>query len=78
MFSKSRINLSHRINESLGLQIHNKQRIVNGALTHNLIKTIPRHKKRRIMGRQKRTLGSGVTSTKSLVPTPMNVSQNND
>jgi hypothetical protein len=43
----------------------------------NLKTTSPSHKKRRVMGRRRRTLGSGVTSTKSLGTTPMNVAQNN-
>jgi hypothetical protein len=52
----------------------------NVALTHrttNLKKSNPSLKKRRVMGRQRRTLESGATSTKSLGTTPLNVAQNN-
>jgi hypothetical protein len=54
--------------------------MVKEALTHravNLKKTSPSHRKRRVTGRRRRTLGSGVTSTKSLGTTPMNVARNN-
>jgi hypothetical protein len=53
--------------------------MVKATLTHrkvNLKTTIPSHRKRREMGRQRRTMGSGITSTKSLGTTPMNVTQN--
>jgi hypothetical protein len=39
--------------------------MINMALTNNLPKTSPSHKKRRVMGRLTRTLESGVISTKS-------------
>jgi hypothetical protein len=42
----------------------------------NLKKTGPRRRKTREMRRKRRTLGSGETSTKSLVTTPMNVARN--
>jgi hypothetical protein len=52
----------------------------NVSLTHittNLKKTNPSLKKIRVMGRQRRTVESGATSTKSLGTTPVNVAQNN-
>jgi hypothetical protein len=45
------------------------------ALTNSLLKTNPRHRKRRVMGRQRRTPENGVISTKSPGTTPMNVTQ---
>jgi hypothetical protein len=39
--------------------------------------TSPSHKKRRVMGSRRRTLESGVSSTKSLGTTLMNVTPNN-
>jgi hypothetical protein len=53
--------------------------MVNETLNHrktNLKTTNPSHKKRRVMGRRRRTLESGATSTKSLGTTLMNVTQN--
>jgi hypothetical protein len=44
---------------------------------NSLSKTSPRHRKRRVTGRQRRTPESGVISTKALGTTPMNVTQNN-
>jgi hypothetical protein len=46
------------------------------ALTNSLLKTSPRHRKRRITGRQIRTPKNGVISTKAPITTLMNVSQN--
>jgi hypothetical protein len=46
------------------------------SLTNNLPKTNPRHRKRRVTGRQRRTPKNGVISTKSPGTTPMNVAQN--
>jgi hypothetical protein len=48
-------------------------------LTHKttkLKKTSPSYRKRRVTRRQRRKLGSGVTSKKSLGTTPMNVAKN--
>jgi hypothetical protein len=52
--------------------------MVKATLSHrktNLKTTSPSHRKRREMRRQRRTLGSGVTSKKSLGTTLMNVAQ---
>jgi hypothetical protein len=79
MLSKSSRNLSSGISGSSGLQIHNNQSMVKVALTHrttNLKTTSPSHRKIRVMGRRRRTLESGATSTKSLGTTPMNVTRN--
>jgi hypothetical protein len=69
MLSKSNINLNNRTSRNLGLQIHNNQSMIKATLTHreiNLKTTIPRHGKKKVTGRQRRTLGSGVTSKKSM------------
>jgi hypothetical protein len=76
MLLKLRRNLSTRTNGNLGLQIRNNQSMTKMALTNSLPKTSPRHRKRRVMGRQRRTLENGVISTKSPGTTPMNVAQN--
>jgi hypothetical protein len=76
MLLKSSRNLSTRTNGSSGLQIRNNQSMTKTALTNNLPKTSPRHKKRRVTGRQRRTPENGVISTKSPGTTPMNVAQN--
>ena len=79
MLSRSRKNLSTRMKGSLGLKIHNNRSMVKKTLTHrttNLKTTGPIQNKIRVMGIQRRILGSGETSTKSLGTTPMNVSQN--
>jgi hypothetical protein len=76
MLSKSSINLSNITNMSLGLQIHNNQSMIKTTLTNNLPTTIPSHMKRRVMGRRRRTLESGVISTKSPGTTLMNFAQN--
>jgi hypothetical protein len=49
-----------------GLQIRNNQSMTKITLTNSLPKTSPRHKKRRVTGRQRRTPENGVISTKSL------------
>jgi hypothetical protein len=67
----------HQKNGSLGLQICNNQSMIKKTLTNNLSKTSPSHRKRRVTGRGRRTLKSGVISTKSPGTTLMNVSQNN-
>ena len=77
MLLKSRKNLSTRTNGSLGLQICKNQSMTKTTLTSCLPKTIQSNKKRRVMGRQRRTPESGAISTKSPGTTPMNVSQNN-
>jgi hypothetical protein len=74
---KSSQNLSTITNKSSGLQIRNNQSIKKMALTNNLPKTSPSHMKRRVTGRQRRTLENGAVSIKSPGTTPMNVSQNN-
>jgi hypothetical protein len=76
MLLKSSINLSTRTNGSSGLQIHNNKSMKNTALTNSPPKTSPSHRKRRVTGRQRRTLENGAISTKSPGTTPMNVAQN--
>jgi hypothetical protein len=76
MLLKSSRNLSTKINESLGLQIHNNQSFIKTTLTNSLPKTNPSHRKRRVTRRQRRTPENGVISTKSPGTTPMNVAQN--
>jgi hypothetical protein len=81
MFSKLSRNLNRKTSGNLGLQIRNNQSMVKKDLTHrtiNLKTTSQSHGKRREMGRRRRTLGSGVTSTKSLGKTLMNVARNSD
>jgi hypothetical protein len=56
MLLKLSRNLSTRTNGNLGLQIHNNQSMTKTALTNCLPKTSPRHRKRRVTGRQRRTL----------------------
>ena len=63
---KSRRNLSTRTNESSGLQIHKNQSMTKIALTNNLSKTSPIHRKRRVTGRQRRTPENGAISQKPL------------
>jgi hypothetical protein len=69
-------NLSTKTNRSLDLQVCDNQSMTNKALTNSLPKTSPRHTKRRVTGRQRRTPENGVSSTKSPGTTPMNVTQN--
>jgi hypothetical protein len=76
MLLKSSRNLSTRTNGSSGLQIRNNQISIKTTLTNNRSKTSPSHRKRRVMGRQRRTLENGAISTKSPGTTPMNVAQN--
>ena len=75
MLLKSSRNLSIRTNGSSGLQIRSNQSMTKTALTNSVLKTNPRHRKIRIMRRQKRTPENGVISTKSSGTTPMNVTQ---
>jgi hypothetical protein len=75
MLLKSSRNLNNETNESLGLQIRNNQSTIKKALTNNLPTTSPSHMKRRVMERQRRTLESGVISTKFPGTTPMNVAK---
>jgi hypothetical protein len=58
----------------------NTQQPKNGkdTLTNNLQKTSPRHRKIRVKEIEIMTLGSGATSTKSPIITPMNVARNNN
>ena len=78
MLLKLRRNLSTRTNENLGLQIRNNhQSMTKKTLTNSLPKTSPRHRKRRVMGRQRRTPKNGAISTKAPGTTPTNVAQNN-
>jgi hypothetical protein len=72
---KSSRNLSTRTNGSSGLQIRNNESMTKTALTNSLLKTSPSHRKRRVMGRQRRTSENGVISTKAPGTTPMNVAQ---
>jgi hypothetical protein len=76
MLLKSSRNLSTRTNGSSGLQIRNNQSMTKTTLTNSLLKTSPRHRKRRVTGRQRRTPKNGASSTKSPGTTPMNVAQN--
>jgi hypothetical protein len=77
MLSKGNINLDIRTNGSSGLQIRNNQSMIKTTLTNRLLKTHPSHGKRRVTEIQRRTLESGVISTKSPGTTLMNVTQNN-
>jgi hypothetical protein len=76
MMLKLSRNLSTRTNGNSGLQIRNNQSMTKMTLTNSLPKTSPRHRKRRVTGRQRRTPKNGVISTKSPGTTPMNVAQN--
>jgi hypothetical protein len=76
MLLKLRRNLSTRTNGSLGLKICNKQSMTKMALTNSLLNTNPSHRKRRVTGRQRRTLENGAISSKSPGTTSMNVAQN--
>ena len=75
MLLKLSRNLSTRKNGSSGLKIHKNQSITKTTLTNSLSKTIPRHRKRNVTGRQRRTSEKGVISTKSPGTTLMNVAQ---
>jgi hypothetical protein len=68
-------NLSTRTNGSLGLQIRNNQGMRKTTLTNSFLKTSLSHRKRRVMGRRRRTPKNGAFSTKSPGTTPMNVAQ---
>jgi hypothetical protein len=76
MLSKLSRNSSSRISGNLGMKICNNQSMVKESLTHttfNLKTTSPSHRKIIVIRRQRRTLGSGATSTKTLGTTPMSV-----
>ena len=73
---KSRRNLSTRTNGTYGLQIRNTQIMTKTTLTNSLPKTSPSHRKRRVTGRQRRTLENGTISTKVPGTTSINVAQN--
>jgi hypothetical protein len=77
MLLKSSRNLSTRKNGSSGLQIRNNQSMTKTTLTNSLPKTSPSHRKRRVTGRQRRTLKNVTISTKSPSTTLMNVAQKN-
>jgi hypothetical protein len=66
----------HQNKREFGSANHNNQSMTKMTLTKSLPKTSPRHRKRRVTGRQRRTPENGVISTKSPGTTPMNVSQN--
>jgi hypothetical protein len=67
----------HQNKRNSGLQIRNNRSMTKTARTNSLPKTSPRHRKRRVTGRQRRTPENGASSTKYLGTTPMNVAQNN-
>jgi hypothetical protein len=73
MLLKLSRNVSTRTNEILVLQIHNNQSMTKTPLTNSLPKI---HMKRRVTGRQRRTLENGVISTKAPSSTLMNLAQN--
>jgi hypothetical protein len=87
MLSKSSRNLSKRTSGSSGsANPSNNQSMVRVALTPrekdrermaSPRTTSPSHQQRRVMGSQRRTLESGVSSTKSLGTILMNVTPNN-
>jgi hypothetical protein len=66
----------HQNKRDFGSEICNNQSMTKTSLTNSLLKTSPRHRKRRVTGRQRRTLENGVISTKAPGTTPMNVAQN--
>ena len=76
MLLKLSRNLSTRTNRNSGLQIRNNQSMTKTTRTNSLPKTIPRHRKRRVTGRRRRTPGNGAISTKAPGTTPTNVAQN--
>jgi hypothetical protein len=76
MMLKLRKNLSNITNGNSNLQIRNNQSMSKTVLTNSLLKTISRHRKRRVTGRQRRTPKNGVISTKSPGTTSMNFAQN--
>ena len=78
MLSKSRRNFDKRTSDTFDLWIHHRSK---ESETLSCIKqdkertTSPNHKKIRVMEIQRRTAGSGVSSTKSLGTTRMHVTQ---
>jgi hypothetical protein len=85
MQTRLRKSSNKRISGILALQTHHNKRTVKVALTPkekdrarmvSPRKTSPRHQKRRVMGSRRRTLESGVSSTKTLDTTLMNVAPN--
>jgi hypothetical protein len=76
MLLKLSRNLSTRTNGNSGLQIRKNQSMTKTPLTKSLPKTSPRHRKRRVTGKQRRTPKNGVSSKKSPRTTLMNVAQN--
>jgi hypothetical protein len=76
MLLKLRRNLGTKTNRISDLQIRNNQTMINMTLTNSFQKTSLSHRKRRVMGRRRRTMENGAISTKSPVTTPTNVSQN--
>jgi hypothetical protein len=77
MLSKSSKNLGTRTNGSLGLQICNNQSMIKTTLTNNLSENQSKPHEKKGHRRRRRTLESGVISTKSPGTTLMNVAQNN-
>jgi hypothetical protein len=68
-----------RLRATFGSEIpkyDNNQSMTKMARINSLPRASPSHKKRRVTGRQRRTPKNGVSSTKSLGTTPMNVTQN--
>jgi hypothetical protein len=76
MLLKLSRNLSTRTNGNSGLQILQQPKYDKDDPNKQSPKTSPRHRKRRVTGRQRRTPKNGVISTKSPGTTPMNVAQN--
>ena len=76
MLLKSSRNLSTGTNENSGLQIRNNRSMRKMTLTNSLLKTSPRHRKRRVTERQRRTPENGASYIKSPRTTSMNVAQN--
>jgi hypothetical protein len=78
MLLKLRRILSTGKNGSLDKQIRNNQSMRKTALTNSFLKTSLSHRKKRFMGRQRRTPENGVISMKTPSTTLMNVSQNSN
>ena len=81
MLSKSRRNFDKRTSETVDLRIHRRSKVRETLARRTLQKkmtTSPRHKQRREIERQRRTLVSGVNFIKALGTTLMNVAQSSD
>ena len=66
MLLKLSRNLSTRTNGDSCMKIRNNQSMTKKAQTKSLLKTSPRHGKRRVTGRQRRKPKNGASSTKPL------------